>query len=49
MKNDIQNNNNKKCNLQRRFTKVRVNENLKVENFYNRSFEMNDLEIQNVT
>ena len=47
MKNDIRNNNNEKRDLQRRFTKIRVNENLKIENFYNKFFKMNNLKIQN--
>ena len=47
MKNDIRNNNNEKRDHQRCFIKIRVNENLKIENFYKKFFKINDFEIQN--
>ena len=49
MRNDIQNNNNEKRDFQRCFTEVRVSENLKIKNFYNKFFKMSDFEIQNAT
>ena len=46
MRNDIRDNNNEERDLQRRLTEVRASGDLKAEDFYNKSFEMGGLEIQ---